>query len=508
MSNNRGKWGSKLGFILAASGSAIGLGNIVFFSGNAYKFGAGAFYVPYLIALFLVGIPIMILELGLGRMTRKSLPNALNEIGGRRAELAGWFGTLNAGIITMYYITILGWVVGMLVGAMGDLWKPVLVQVLQPPESFTNSMKYFFSMISSWNTVIYVVLVWCLNVLIVYWGTKSIEKVVKIFVPLMWIMMIVLIFRGLTLENGLQGIYYLFTPDFSVMSNIEVWKGAFSQMFFTLSLGFGIMTAYASYLPKKNDDIQNATTISFMNCGFEFIAGLAIFSLLFAFAIVPTTGTISMMFFVVPEGIAKFPVLVTFFGVLFFTLLLLAGLTSSVSLVEAVIMSVIDKYGIKRKNVVLGVALVGVTGSIMFALPTVVDKQVALTGTLGFTLLDFFDHWAFGYGLLFCGLLECIILGWLYDIRKLREFINQDSRYHLGPWFEILVKFILPGVILFILGMAVYGEIKAGLYGWGWSMKNVKTYSLFAFLGWLVFSIGGTFILTYWKRYARNEVQK
>ena len=110
MSEVRGSWGSKLGFILAASGSAIGLGNIVFFSSNAYKYGGGAFYVPYLVALFLIGIPVMILELGAGRFTRRSMPNALYQIAGKRAEVAGWFGALNASIITMYYIAILAWI--------------------------------------------------------------------------------------------------------------------------------------------------------------------------------------------------------------------------------------------------------------------------------------------------------------------------------------------------------------------------------------------------------------
>ena len=501
MSEGRGSWGSKLGFILAASGSAIGLGNIVFFSANAYKYGGGAFYVPYLLALFLVGIPIMIIELGIGRMTRKSLPNALYLLNGRKAEMAGWFGVLNAGIITMYYITILGWVIGMWVGSLSDLWKSMPVEAFGlAAGTLSNAMSYFFNMISSWNTVVYVILVWAFNVLIVYWGAKSIEAVVKVFVPLMWMMMIILIIRGITLDDGVQGIYLLFTPDFSVMKNVDVWKGAFSQMFFTLSLGFGIMTAYASYLPKKNDDVQNATTISLLNCSFEFIAGLAIFSLLFTFAIAPKASTLSMMFFVVPEGIANFPVLVQLFGTLFFTLLLLAGLTSSVSLVEAVVLSLIDKFKLPRKNVVAAVALVGVIGSIMFALPQVIDKGLDSNGTLGLTLLDLSDHWAFGYGLLLCGLLECIIIGWLYDIEKLRAFINKDSRFKLGKWFTHFVRFVLPGIIIFVIIMSIVGEVKNGLYGSKMNTGSQGWIYIFAFIGWLVFSIGGTAILTLWPR--------
>jgi neurotransmitter:Na+ symporter, NSS family len=500
MSESRGSWGSKLGFILAASGSAIGLGNIVFFPANAYKYGGGAFYIPYLIALFLIGIPVMILEMGVGRMTRKSLPTALNELAGKKGELAGWFGSLNASIITMYYITILGWVVGMWVGSLKDLWKSMPVEQFGlPAGALTNSMSYFFNMISDYNTIVYVMLVWLFNMLIVYWGAKSIEKVVKVFVPAMWLMMIVLIVRGITLPNGTQGVHLLFTPDFAVMKDPAVWKGAFSQMFFTLSLGFGIMTAYASYLPKKNDDVQNATTISLMNCSFEFIAGLAIFSLLFAFAIAPKASTISMMFFVVPEGIAGFPVLVKGFGVLFFTLLLTAGLTSSASLVEAVVASIIDKFQIPRKNVVFGVAFVGTVGSVMFAMPHVIDKGLANNGTLGLTLLDLFDHWAFGYGLLLCGLLECVIIGWLYDLDKLRAFVNENSYIKLGRWFNHLVRFVLPTVIGAIIVISIAEEVRKGMYGHDFETGGLDWLASFGFVGWLGFTVLGAILFTYRK---------
>ena len=507
MSEARGSWGSKLGFILAASGSAIGLGNIVFFPANAYKYGGGAFYVPYLIALFLIGIPIMIIELGIGRMTRRSLPNALFELGGRKAELAGWFGVINASIITMYYIAILGWVIGMWVGSLQDLWTAKAVEAFNlPAGALSNSMSYFFNMISNWNTVIFVILVWAFNVLIIYWGTKSIEAAVKVFVPLMWLMMIILIVRGITLPNGVQGNYYLFTPDFAVMKSPEVWKGAFAQMFFTLSLGFGIMTAYASYLPKKNDDVQNATTISLMNCSFEFIAGLAIFSLLFTCAIAPKASTLSMMFFVVPEGIAQFPVLVKLFGVMFFTLLLLAGLTSSVSLVEAVVLSIIDKFKLPRRKVIMAVAFVGVVGSIAFALPTVIDSKLSTNGTLGLTLLDLFDHWAFGYGLLICGLLECIIIGWLYDIDKIRAFLNENAYLKLGAWFKHLIRFVIPSVIILILILSISEEVKNGMYGSKFETGNFTWLYGLAFLGWLFTTIGGALTFTFWKRRNDEEV--
>lgn len=498
MGQERSQWGSKLGFILAASGSAIGLGNIVFFPANAYKYGAGAFYLPYFIALFVVGMPVMTLELGMGRFTGRAFPATLRQIAGKKGEVAGWFGVLNASMITMYYLTILGWVVGMLRGSLGGLWSPGAVEAFGLPSgALSSAMSYFFNMISRYDTVVFVAVVWLLNMLIVFWGTKSIEAAVKVFVPLMWIFMLVLIVRGLSLDNGGQGVYLLFTPDFSVMKDVEVWRGAFSQIFFTLSLGFGIMTTYSSYLPPESDDISNAGTISFMNSSFEFIAGLAIFSLLFTFAITPKASTLSMMFFVVPEGIAKFPFAVALFGVLFFTLLLFAGLTSSVSLVEAVVSSLLDKFpGASRGRVTLVVTLIGFCGSALFALPTVIDKGLDSNGTLGLSLLDLYDHWVFGYGLMLCGLLECVLTGWFFDLDKLLEHINRTGSLKLGGGFKALIKFVIPAIILIILGSNAVKEITGGLYGHDMSLGGLDFLSPFALVSWLGLTIIGALVLS------------
>lgn len=489
MDVKRGCWGSKLGFILAASGSAIGLGNIVFFSANAYKYGGGAFYVPYFIALFLVGMPIMILEFALGRFTGRAFPAALGKLGGRKAEMVGWFGIFNACIITMYYITILAWVFGCLLGSFKRLWEPQAIEAFNIPAGvLSNSMSFFFSMISQMDTFYYVLIVWFLNILIVSRGAKSIETAVKFFVPLMWLMMIALIVRGLTLEHGIHGIYFLFTPDFEIMGHLDVWRGAFSQIFFTLSLGFGIMTTYASYLPRESDDVNNAATVSFMNCGFEFIAGLAFFSLLFTFSIVPKASTLSMMFFVVPEGIAHFPFGVVFFGILFFLLLLFAGLTSSVSLVEAVISSFIDKFGWSRRRTIMLVSSVGVLGSAAFALPTVIDAALDSNGTLGLTLLDLFDHWAFSYGLLIAGLLECIMLGWLFDTERLRTFINKTAWFTLGKWYLWLIRVVIPAILLVILVASISDEIRQGLYGSSMSTGDYTAIAIVVFFIWILIS--------------------
>ncbi|MEZ4239299.1 MAG: sodium-dependent transporter [Myxococcota bacterium] len=498
----RGQWSSRMGFILAASGSAIGLGNIVFFSANAYKFGAGAFYVPYLVALFVVGVPVLLLELGLGSWSGQAFPQALHKIGGRPAEFFGWFGLVSATFITAYYVTILAWVLGMWVGAWGDaLWSPSVALPAfgdggLPAGAVPNPVASFFAMLSSWRNVLFVAVIWAFNIAIVWRGTKSIEPAVKLFVPLMWLFMLVLIVRGVTLPGGMQGVALLFTPDFSLMGRVEVWHGAFSQIFFTLSLGFGIMTAYASYLPKRSDQSASGLMIATMNCAFEMVAGFAIFSLLFAFSVVPKASTLSMMFFVVPAGIAAFPAGVKLFGVLFFTLLLFAGLSSSVSLVEAMALAVCDKLPhVRRSTVVLGVSLFGFVGSTLFAIPKVIDPGLDGNGTLGLSLLDLVDHWAFSYGLLLTGLAETIIVGWVLGPATLREWLNAYGHLRVGKWFDVLVKYVIPAILLFLLLYSATNEVRDGLYGHDMAGAGAP-FAIGALLVWLLGSLGVAGVLT------------
>ena len=471
MSENRAQWKSKMGFILAASGSAIGLGNIVFFPANAYKYGGGAFYVPYFIALFLIGIPLMITEFGLGGMFKKSFPMAMRKAGGGFGEFVGWFAILNAGFIAMYYITLLGWVAGMeflaLTQPVGETFDGVTkIPWLGGKEGggdYPNPAGAFFNMISTWTPLIGVMVVWALNILLVSRGTKTIEAAVKIFVPAMWIAMLVLIVQGLSLPGGYEGVKFLFTPEPDALLKPQVWQGAMSQIFFTLTLGFGVMTAYASYLPKNSDHTHNALTTSLLNCGFEWIAGIAIFSMLFAFSIAPKASTLSMMFFIVPKGIATLPAGAQVFAIGFFFLLLIAGLTSSISLLEAVVSAAHDKFKAKRMKTLLICSVFGFAGSVCFAIPKVIDNGLVQGGTLGLTLLDLVDHWAFTYGLLIVGLLECIVIGWVMGSEKIKDFVNLNSRIKLGAWFDILLRFVVPGLILFVLVWVISQE--DGIYG-------------------------------------------
>lgn len=501
MSQPRSNWQSKLGFILAASGSAIGLGNIVFFSSNAYQYGGGAFYLPYFIALFVMGLPIMMVEFGLGTLTGQSFPLALGKISGRKGEMVGWWGIAGSFIITMYYVAILGWALGMLFGTFGSLFEPGISAPFTPfetPTDSVNSTIYFFSMISTWQPVLMIVIIWALNGIILRKGTASIERAVRVFVPLMWLFMIGLAIRGLTLEGGFDGVMYLFTPEFSGISDPNVWRGAFSQMFFSLSLGMGIMTAYASYLPKDADQVNNSMLVSFLNCSFEFIAGVAIFSLLFVFALNPAGSTLSLSFFVIPQGInelSTLPWVVRMFGFLFFLLIVLAGLTSSVSLVEAFLSAIIDKLRIKRRKAIWYVLIPGVIGSFFFSLPQVIDKGLSGNGTLGLTLLDLMDHWVFNYSLLVVGLVEVLLIGWVLGAEKLRLMLNENAHLKLGKWFNFFIKYLIPVLLALVIITSLIKEyypngLENGLlYGSNYQMPGYEWLPIFIPIFWLVVSI-------------------
>lgn len=511
--SNRSVWNSKLGFILAASGSAIGLGNIVFFSSNAYQFGGGAFYLPYFAALFVIGIPVMITEFGLGTMTGRSFPEALYRVAGQKAEFVGWWSLGSALFITMYYQAILAWALGMMFGSFGQLFEGGITAPFAPftdPTTGPNATVYFFNLITTWWPLLCVLVIWGLNLLILWKGTETIERAVRIFVPLMWLFMFGLIVRGLTLEGGLDGVLYLFTPDLDGISQPEVWRGAFAQMFFSLSLGLGTMTAYASYLPKDADQVNNSLLVSFMNCGFEYIAGIAIFSLLFVFALNPAGSTLSLSFFAIPQGIAAFPggeTIVVIFGAMFFFLIVIAGLTSSISLIEGPASALIDKLGISRAKALACIAVPGVIGSICFTLPQIIDPALAGNGTLGLSLLDVMDHWAFSYSLLTVGFLECLMVGWVLGADKLRQAVNAHSRLPLGRWFNVLIKFVAPGLLGIVLFWNLYEEFFSGapLYGTGVDLSGFEWIPYVIPFVWLIGTIAIASYLTFGRAFVRSE---
>lgn len=492
MENKRDQWGSKLGFILAAIGSAIGLGNIWRFPYLVYENGGGAFLVPYFFAIFTAGIPLLILEYGMGHKFRGSTPLAMAR-GNKKWEWLGWWPSITAFFILGYYSIILSWAMRYFTLSFSKGWGS------DPNEYFYNdflklseSPFEFGSII--WPVLIGVILIWGISWFICYRGVKrGIEKLNKVLLPTLVIIMIIIVIKGVTLEGAALGLNKLFTPDWSKVLEPKVWIAAYGQVFYSLSLAMGIMMTYSSYLPKKTDINNSAFMTGFANCGFEFLCAIGVFSILGFMATSQGVGIeevvssgIGLAFIVFPKVFSVMGVWGTILGVLFFTCLVFAGLTSCVSLVEAVSSAVIDKTGWERKKIVTGICLAGLLLSSTFA-----------TGA-GLYILDIMDNFINCYGIVVVGLLEAIVIGWIIGAEKIRNHTNDISYFKIGKWWNFTVKFITPVVLSIMLVTNFTTELKSH-YG-GYQLPELFVY------GWSVIGLGIIAALLLSRKSWKNKV--
>jgi len=299
----RAHWGSRFGFVLAAAGSAVGLGNLWGFPYKLYKYGGGAFLIPYIVAMLIIGIPVLILEFSLGHMTQRAAPDAFRKLG-RRKEPLGWWGIVLAFVIITYYPVILAWCLSFLgfciQGAVqhgGEL--PWAATKEGCEKLFLNdycniwgsdqSRSWLLGSISP-SVVFSLAGIWVLMFLCVFKGVKVVSKIVLWTVPLPWLMLVVLMVRALTLDGATQGMAYYLNPDWSQLLQPTTWRFAFGQVFFSMSLAFGVMLTYASFLHRKSDINNNAMIIGLGDLGTSFVAGIAVFATLGAMSLA-TAGT-------------------------------------------------------------------------------------------------------------------------------------------------------------------------------------------------------------------------
>ncbi|KKK87128.1 hypothetical protein LCGC14_2756340, partial [marine sediment metagenome] len=298
LEEQRENWGSRAGFVLAAIGSAVGLGNLWGFPYKVYDHGGGAFLIPYLLAMLLIGIPLLILEFSLGHMTQRAAPNAYRGIN-RKTEPIGWWGIILGFVIITYYPVILAWCGSFLVECGrgiftngGELaWKDQGLDGVK--EHFLNGYLQIWKGeelvgdIRPWSLgklispiAISLVVIWVLMYFCIFRGVKMVSKVVLLTVPLPWIMLLILTIRGLTLPGATRGLNFYLDPDWSELAKPETWRWAFGQMFFSMSLAFGVMVTYASFLRRKSDINNNAAIIGLADIGTSFVAGIAVFATL------------------------------------------------------------------------------------------------------------------------------------------------------------------------------------------------------------------------------------
>ncbi|MBU0687302.1 MAG: sodium-dependent transporter [Candidatus Margulisbacteria bacterium] len=457
----RASWGSQMGFILAAIGSAIGLGNIWRFSYMTYKNGGGAFLIPYLVALLIVGFPLLILEYGLGHKKHGASSLAFAKISRKIEWLGWWMPTFAYFGIMLFYTVIIGWCVNFMIYSINLSWGA-------DPEAFF--IKNFLQLSSSSTQIGSLVLpivfslafVWLVCWFICFREVNhGIEKACIIFMPLLFVLTMVLIGWGFTLPGALEGIKWYLKPDFSKIMNWEVWMAAFGQIFFTLTLSFGVMIAYASYLPKKTDIVRNAYLTGIINCFYSFIMGFAVFSVLGYMANqagVPVSEVVksgvALAFIVFPKAISQLPAFNNIFGILFFGTLVIAGLSSAISLVEAFSRALTDKFDWNRKTTVHVLCVLGFLGSLLFATQG------------GLYFIDIVDHFINYYGLVLAGALECLLIGWVLKAHVLRNHINAVSGSHLNKLWDYLIKFVVPAILIITLLINLVKEISAPYEGY------------------------------------------
>ncbi len=488
MAANRDQWNSQIGFLFAAVGSAVGLGNIWRFSYMAYEHGGGAFLIPYVVALITCGIPLLVLEFGLGHERTGSAPLAFAKIS-RKAEFFGWWPvTFVMFGIVLYYCVIVAWCLNYTIYSLSFAWG-------SDPNTFF--FKEFLKLpktpmeIGGVNTKVLLstAAIWFLNWLIVFRGIgKGIELANKIFMPLLFFLTIFLVFWALTLDGALDGVIAYLKPDFQKISSIGVWIDAYSQIFFSLSLGFGIMIAYASYLPRQADISRNAIWTATMDSLFAIVAGLGVFAVLGFMAHAKglpiskvVTESIGLAFVAYPQALSIMPG-GNFFGLIFFLSLVVAGLSSSISILEAFTSAVIDKFNLDRGFVVSAVCAVGFLGSMIF------------TTNAGLYWLDIVDHFITHYGLVVVGIAECIIGAWIFDIERLRRHINKTSSIKMPKIWDNIIRFFVPAILIIIVIGDLVAEFKApyGNYPWfslamigiNWMLFSIIVAALFAKFPW------------------------
>ncbi|MEJ8778228.1 sodium-dependent transporter [Pseudogracilibacillus sp. ICA-222130] len=441
----RSQWGTRAGFIMAAIGSAVGLGNIWRFPAVAYENGGGAFFIPYLFALLTAGIPILIMEFTMGHKYRGAAPLTYRRMN-KKAEGVGWWAVMVAFVIATYYSVIIAWAISYTIFSFNLKWGDdpttfLVSDYLQVAEPGT-----FGGLVP--GVAIPLVVVWAIVLFILFLGVKrGLEIANRIMIPTLVIVFLIIVFRAITLPGALDGLDAFFKPDFSQILSGEVWVAAYGQIFFSLSIAFAIMITYSSYLPKKSDITNNAFITGFSNSGFELLAGIGVFSVLGFMAAQQgvavdevVEGGVGLAFMVFPAIINEFPAFNEFFGVLFFLSLVLAGFTSLLSICETYIAGLQDKFGLSRAKAVLFGG--GASALIAFIYAT--------RGGLNF--LDAADYFINQFGVAVLGLVEVVLVAWVF--RKLKTFkdhANEVSDIQLGNWWTISLGVITPIVLGYML---------------------------------------------------------
>lgn len=453
----RGQWGSNIGFILAAAGSAVGLGNIWKFPGVAYHNGGGTFIIMYIVIVFLIGATVMLAEFSVGRRTQKNAVGAFKMLD-RRFTWVGGLGVLTGFIILCYYGHVGGWVM-----------KYILAYATQASTVYADPTNFFFNFLGADGNfpvqaaIIFPLIFMAITVFIITKGvSEGIEKVSKVLMPALFIILIVIAIRSLTLPGAMTSVASFLAVDFGDINGASV-LAALGQAFFSLSLGMGIMVTYGSYLSKKENLVKNTLTICSLDTMVALLAGLAIIPAVLISGVEPGMGggfafiSLATVFQGMPLG--------AFFGMLFYILLFFAALTSAISILEGTVAYVSEEMNLDRKKVTI------VLGIVMFLIGMLYTLGQAYSGMKGIwfdasgisypAFGDFMEYVTDRLFMPICALAFCIFVGWFWGMDKAVDEITSGGKYRfaLKNIWIVLVKFVAPiAIILIILsGFGVFG---------------------------------------------------
>lgn len=473
----RERWGTQTAFLISAIGSAVGLGNIWRFPGVAYENGGGAFLLPYIIALLLIGIPILFLDYAIGQKYQGTPPLALRRLA-PKGEWLGWFQVGVSFVIFTYYSVVVAWAAHFVWYSVHESWGDDTVGFFVNDFLQLDKAESAFSLHPVAAVAIPLALIWIIALFIMARGVqRGIAAANKIFLPLLISLFVIMVVRALFLDGAMDGLNAFFTPNWGALIDSSVWIAAVSQIFFSLSVAFGIMMTYASYL-KKDSNLTGAGLVAgFANSSFEILAGIGVFAALgfmafgqgtdiagLADADVPLTG-VGLSFMTFPTIISSMPG-GPLFGVLFFSSLVLAGFTSLVSLLQVASGALQDKFGWSVPKATLVMGLPGAILSVMiFATRT------------GLTALDIVDAFINNLGIVGSAILLTLFVALRKKLPELRAHLNAVSSVKVPKFWDWMVGVIAPIALLVMLIQAAIDYLRDGydgnpewyviVFGWG-----------------------------------------
>ena len=459
---DKNEWGSNLSFLLAMIGSAVGLGNIWRYPYVLYSNGGGAFFIPYIVAILIMGIPFLILEYGVGYNFKSSLPVAVF-------------------MILIYYSAILGWDGFYVIISAFKGWGA------DPNAYFTGSFLQANDTLGGLGTFVPFVAIAMLVGWVIMWVIshtdleKGLGRVSKVLVPLLFAIMIFIVLFSLTLPGAGIGLSQLFNPDWSLLGDFNIWMAAFGQIIFSLSLGMCIAFTYASYAQDDSDLVSNVLYVAVANCGFENFAAIGVFSILGYMSLqsgvaVPdlvTQGT-GLVFIVYPTVFNVLGDWASVIGPLFFFTVYLAGITSVLALLEPVSVSIQNKFGWTRNKTVTVLCIVGGACSMIYAT------------AMGSYILGIADTFVNQIAILIGVIFECIIFAWIFKAENIIPKLNAKSKsIKLGKWWLVVVKYVLPIFIAIVWVGGILEVISSG------SMLELAILAILT-----IILLGATFIFT------------